>query len=127
MNKCPSSIEGLFGQDILIGCNFVSPFNGVYWFDETDDDEPLIRLENGMKIGRGYSSGEYDVTSNGSLVIRDAKWENSMTFKVILLDFEYEDYTFPIKMSILGKYILNLCSISSIISVSNSNYVKALH
>lgn len=80
-NDCPAAVEGNLGQDIVIRCKHEPIFTASYCFDGTDDNKPLIRLEDSVISGRGYTSVEFDLTSNGSLVIKCANFANLMNCK----------------------------------------------
>ncbi|XP_071837529.1 cell adhesion molecule CEACAM3-like isoform X3 [Apostichopus japonicus] len=99
-NLCLPHVSGSCGESVLLPCDFDPNFEGVYWFDESDGEEPLIRLENGYKSGRGYQSHEYDVLQNGSLVIKNTQFTNNQQYKVILLNSEFRDETFTVDFSV---------------------------
>ncbi|PIK46758.1 hypothetical protein BSL78_16356 [Apostichopus japonicus] len=99
-NGCSPHVSGSCGESVSLPCDFDPSFEGVYWFEESDGEEPLIRLENGYKAGRGYESHEYDVLKNGSLVIKNTQFTNDQQYKVILLDSEFRDDTFTVDFSV---------------------------
>ncbi|XP_071837543.1 uncharacterized protein [Apostichopus japonicus] len=99
-NRCSPHVSGFCGERVFLPCDFDSNFEGVYWFEESDDDEPLIRLESGYKAGRGYKSHEYDVLQNGSLVIKNTQFTNNQQYTVILLDSEFRDDEFTVDFSV---------------------------
>ncbi|KAJ8051158.1 NLR family CARD domain-containing protein 4 [Holothuria leucospilota] len=60
------------GKVGTIECSFEEGFFGVYWYNSTDfiDSYPIIYVSDSVKYGTGYTSGEYDIYPNGSLLIR---------------------------------------------------------
>ncbi|XP_071837532.1 uncharacterized protein [Apostichopus japonicus] len=99
-NRCSPHVSGSCGESVILPCDFDPNIKGVYWFDESDEIEPLIRLESGYKIGRGHESHEYDVLQNGSLVIKNTQFTNNQQYKVILLNSEFRDETFTVDFSV---------------------------
>lgn len=91
----------------MIGCNLEPNFTAVYWFEGTDDNEPLIRFDGGVKSGRGYTSAEFDISSNGSLVIKRANFANDMMFKAIILYSAFQAFSLQTKVSVFGRYIFH--------------------
>lgn len=89
------------GSKWTAGCSFPFKFDSVYWYDSLAADiDPVIRYERGetgdfIASGVGYTSGFYDIQSNGLLVIPNVTIENERSYKALVLDnqhsvFEYE-------------------------------------
>lgn len=65
-------------------CDFRVNVSAVYWFDDRNENEPFLRVEDDCKCGRGFEDDNYDIFENGSLVIRHAfDSERSYTAKIL--------------------------------------------
>ncbi|KAJ8037027.1 hypothetical protein HOLleu_17745 [Holothuria leucospilota] len=85
---------GLVGKSAIIKLSIPSNFQGVYWYDERDTQDPFIRYEEETKLGRGYDDGEYDIFPNGSLKIKEVTINHDMVYSVVVIDNSYntEEY-----------------------------------
>lgn len=77
----------------IIQCSFDETFYGVVWYtsDGYKNKESLIRFIDGDKEGDGYSSGDFDILSNGSLLIRNVSLQQDQTFYVLKFESESDD------------------------------------
>ncbi|XP_071835941.1 uncharacterized protein [Apostichopus japonicus] len=82
-NHCASSQHGYLGKEGIISCNIDQGIDKVYWFNETDGyDYSFIRMEDGHISGSGYKSNEYNISQNGSLVIRNVQCKHQQSYQV---------------------------------------------
>lgn len=74
------------GQMGIVECSFQN-FYSVFWYNSTDseNDTPLAALKASSKSGDGYLSGQFDIFSNGSLLINHVTLQNDHYFRVIML------------------------------------------
>ncbi|KAJ8035461.1 Nucleotide-binding oligomerization domain-containing protein 2 [Holothuria leucospilota] len=82
----PQYVE--IGETGYIHCQFPKEFNAIYWYDNAMDKSavPILSYSNSHKTGSKYENGEYDILSNGSLVINDVSAYHEGTFKVVCID-----------------------------------------
>lgn len=74
-----------YGGSATIQCHFPENFYSVYWYNSAEVREtPIISLKDSMKIGDGYTSGEFDITSDGSLIINKVTLQHNHTFSVAI-------------------------------------------
>ncbi|PIK35377.1 hypothetical protein BSL78_27798 [Apostichopus japonicus] len=99
---CCGSQYGYCGKKGIIKCNFEPGYEDVYWYDDTIEHTSIIRLENGIKSGKGYHSNEYDVSQNGSLVIKNVQLKHEQEYKVIRYDGEHQIMEYRITFSVIG-------------------------
>lgn len=77
----------VLGEEDLIHCSFEEGFFGIYWYHGTDlTRNSFLYYENGKKGGNGYTSGEFDVHTDGSLVITTVSVEHNHLFTVVYLE-----------------------------------------
>ncbi|XP_071835934.1 cell adhesion molecule CEACAM5-like isoform X5 [Apostichopus japonicus] len=101
-NGCWGSQYGYCGKEGIINCNFEPGYGDFYWYDDTIDHTSIIRLENGVKSGKGYDSNEYDVSQNGSLVIKNVQLKHEREYKVIRYGGEHQIMEYRITFSVIG-------------------------
>ncbi|KAJ8048908.1 hypothetical protein HOLleu_01412 [Holothuria leucospilota] len=65
---CPSKVFLQYTSYFLIDCTFRPNFESVFWY-QIPDQGPFISYQQGLKSGVGYDSGEFDIASDGSLII----------------------------------------------------------
>ena len=98
-----------FGEEGTISCTFPEYFYGVFWYGVktvTSSDRAVISYQDGKKAGFGYSSGEYDVFPNGSLIIKQASLEHNRYFGVtVLVEREQEPVFENVRVIVFGKCI----------------------
>lgn len=54
------------------------------------NEAPILYFKNSVKSGTGFTSGEYDVLENGSLVIRNVSLNHEHNFTVAYIRFQHE-------------------------------------
>ncbi|KAJ8019796.1 hypothetical protein HOLleu_41535 [Holothuria leucospilota] len=74
----------------IVQCSFDAGMYGIYWYDSEDvtTQRPFFFYEKSKKSGQGYTSGEFDVEPNGSLVIRNVTFKHDHVFTVACLAHE---------------------------------------
>lgn len=82
----PQYVE--IGETGYVHCQFPSKFNAIYWYENATDGNivPVLSYSHLVKTGSKYESGEYDILSNGSLVIKNVSIYHERTFKVMCID-----------------------------------------
>ncbi|KAJ8042667.1 hypothetical protein HOLleu_09484 [Holothuria leucospilota] len=96
--QCQSPQYITLGQQGTIECPFPSQFSTIAWSDSANATAtPVIKIESqestSSKVsGVGFDSGEYDMFSNGSLIIRTPTINTDRTFRVLLV-YENASYT----------------------------------
>ncbi|PIK51343.1 hypothetical protein BSL78_11780 [Apostichopus japonicus] len=74
------------GETVTLECSFEEDSYGIYWYDTTDVTEnPFLYLDEGVKTGEGYLSGEFDIHANGSLIIKNVSLDHDRVFTVVQL------------------------------------------
>ncbi|KAJ8050721.1 NLR family CARD domain-containing protein 4 [Holothuria leucospilota] len=70
-----------------IRCSFEKGLRSVFWYDTTDItvQDPILSLRNGVPSGSGYWSGEFNVTSDGSLIIQNVSLAHNHYFSVTIV------------------------------------------
>ncbi|XP_071853166.1 uncharacterized protein [Apostichopus japonicus] len=82
---CPITVYAQHKSDALINCYFPQS-QRVYWYDSTSRNaRPIISLEGGRKAGPGVSAGKYDITNNGSLLIRNTSFSDEKIYRAIVI------------------------------------------
>lgn len=82
----PQYVE--LGRTATISCNFERRFYGVFWFNTTNitsSERPFMIITESQKSGRGYTSGEFDIKDNGSLIINKVSLQHDISFTVNVL------------------------------------------
>ncbi|XP_071852226.1 uncharacterized protein [Apostichopus japonicus] len=71
----------------VLDCSFPKEYFGIYWYDTQDlTKQPFVFIQEGQKRGHGYESGEYDLYTNGSLLINRVNIEHERIFTVVLFE-----------------------------------------
>lgn len=103
----------------FIHCKFPQDFNSVYWYDvDNSDAKPILTYDRTTKTGEGFIRGEYDIQSNGTLIIRNVSMSHEKVFKVICFRPRELFNTYQIEVIVTGKYMVTfylLCSFFSTI------------
>lgn len=88
-----------------IQCSFEARLSLIKWFNSTEDETPpIITLIDMVKGGAGYISGEYDISSNGSLIIKRVTTQHERIFSVLLQESEDEPIIqYNVKIKTIGK------------------------
>ncbi|PIK53673.1 hypothetical protein BSL78_09439 [Apostichopus japonicus] len=69
------------GKSGLIQCSFNESFDVVTWYN-VNERRPILLYHDGVKSGEGYTSGEFDIHANGSLVIETVAVEHEAVYTV---------------------------------------------
>ncbi|KAJ8027211.1 NACHT, LRR and PYD domains-containing protein 7 [Holothuria leucospilota] len=85
--ECVSPQYLELGKSGSVICSFGEGFFGVYWYNSTDfrQDLPIIYLSRSEKGGTGYTTGEFDMFPNGSLLIHNVSLAHDRVFNVTFL------------------------------------------
>ncbi|KAJ8049863.1 hypothetical protein HOLleu_02788 [Holothuria leucospilota] len=67
-------------------CTFEGEFLSLFWYDYHDATtvNPVLIFDEYGKSGSGYESGEYDMYSNGSLIINEVSMNHDRNFTVVV-------------------------------------------
>ncbi|XP_071842898.1 uncharacterized protein [Apostichopus japonicus] len=70
-----------------IHCKFSEDCKSLYWYDNADnsEDTPTLFYDWKTKSGEGFASGEFDIQSNGNLIITNVSLEHERKFKVVCI------------------------------------------
>ncbi|KAJ8050584.1 hypothetical protein HOLleu_03843 [Holothuria leucospilota] len=104
--RCNSPQYLDFGKVGTITCLFHEDFYAVLWYTEADriSNIPTLRYRNEVKAGPGYESGEFDVHSNGSLIISNVSLDHNEMFTVAYIRFKEERYkSIHVSVIVVGK------------------------
>ncbi|KAJ8050808.1 hypothetical protein HOLleu_04147 [Holothuria leucospilota] len=103
-SMCPSVVYLKVGSEGQIPCT-CGTFTIVawYWKEEYDNrGSPIINYDKVQKTGSGYSSGEYDIAENGSLIISSVMRHHEGNFVVTVADdFQHREDTIFIKVIVV--------------------------
>lgn len=94
--SCDSPQYLELGKTATISCLFPENFFGVLWYNSSEFvfNDPLVDYRNFVKKGAGYTSGEFNIHNNGSLIINYVTLEHEHTFKVAYLPSEEDKPVF---------------------------------
>ncbi|KAJ8017883.1 hypothetical protein HOLleu_44446 [Holothuria leucospilota] len=92
-NTCTSVQYIAKGKTGMIDCHFKEGFHAVAWYNSADlaARKTIMQIINGVKEGKGYDSGEYDICSNGSLIINNVTLGHEHNYTVVVLHSQNED------------------------------------
>ncbi|PIK54521.1 hypothetical protein BSL78_08595 [Apostichopus japonicus] len=71
-------------QKAVITCKYDRNFHTVRWYF-TETDLSFLRIDGTRKSGTGYSSGEYDILDDGSMVINEVNLSHERSYTVSIL------------------------------------------
>lgn len=73
-----------FGKTGTIHCRFHELGYGILWYNTThhEQNDPILHFQNGIKAGVGFTSGEFDIYPNGSLIINTVFLRHETHFQV---------------------------------------------
>ena len=80
--------------------------DAVYWYDTLDSNtkSPVLYYYIPDKSGTGFDSGEYDVHSNGSLIIQNVSLSHDHFFRALVMYSDFnQDCTEDIRVIVIGK------------------------
>ncbi|KAJ8049589.1 hypothetical protein HOLleu_02391 [Holothuria leucospilota] len=92
-NTCPSIQYIAKGTIGMVDCHFKEGFHAVVWYNSADlaTGKTIMQIIDGVKEGKGYDSGEYDICSNGSLIINNVTLGHEHNYTVVVLHSQNED------------------------------------
>ncbi|PIK36063.1 putative NLR family CARD domain-containing protein 4 [Apostichopus japonicus] len=81
--KTPQVLE--IGKSGKIVCSFSEDFSSIHWYFNLDvkDGLPTISYSSNGVDGTGYTSGEFNIDPDGSLVINNVSVEHEAKFSVV--------------------------------------------
>lgn len=82
--RCVSPVVAEVGSRLKTQCEF-DAFHSLDWFygrEEANTGSPFIYSEESVVKGSGYVSGEFDVSLDGSLIIKNVSFSHDRTFTV---------------------------------------------
>ncbi|PIK54523.1 hypothetical protein BSL78_08597 [Apostichopus japonicus] len=68
----------------VISCQYESSFHAVRWYFN-GNEESFLRIDRINKYGSGYDSGEFDIKSDGSMIINNPEIRNEGTYTISVL------------------------------------------
>ncbi|XP_071841234.1 uncharacterized protein [Apostichopus japonicus] len=79
---CLTTQSVLLGSQGIIRCRLFEDSTRFYWYDTNNEggDTLLIKLENGRVRGTGYMSDEFNIDSDGSLIINSVTVQHERVF-----------------------------------------------
>ncbi|XP_071853496.1 uncharacterized protein [Apostichopus japonicus] len=80
--QTPQYLE--IGTSGTVVCSFSVDFVSIYWYYNSDSSEgpATLSYENEQRQGEGYTSGEFDIRSDGSLIINNVLVKHEARFTV---------------------------------------------
>lgn len=74
----------------ILKCTFDQDSLGVFWYNTTDymQDKPIIYFKDSVVSGEGYRSREFDIDTNGSLIINTVSFKHEQYFTVVWINIE---------------------------------------
>lgn len=83
--KSPQFLE--LGKTGNIRCSFEDGFFAVFWYNSSDvGGIPIVTLKDNLKGGAGLISGDFDIQSDGSLIINNTTLNDEKTFSVVVFN-----------------------------------------
>lgn len=81
------------GKSGKLKCSFSERFLLVWWYNSTEitDDPALIKYKNSVKSGIGFTSGGFDVDSNGILIINNVSLQHEHQFSAAYIPLNAEE------------------------------------
>lgn len=88
---CPSTQHVEIGKIGVIHCSFDHGSYVIMWYNTTDtrSERPIVVLQDSTKSGYGYSSQEYGIFANGSLLIHNVTTLHEKILTVKRLETPY--------------------------------------
>ncbi|KAJ8042574.1 hypothetical protein HOLleu_09355 [Holothuria leucospilota] len=133
--KCTSPQYGEIGQEGIIKCVLPSSFNGVIWYDseDTTTTSQIVLVERQSDgsfrtSGQGFDSGEYRISSNGSLIIPIVSIHHDRNFTVFSLDSNDEVFQAMVEFKTVVRPSMSVPAVNSCeednLCLINFNMVK---
>lgn len=94
----------------FIHCKFSEDCTSLYWYDNADNSEETATLiyDWKTKSGEGFASGEFDIQSNGNLIITNVSFEHERKFKVICILTNDLFNTYHVDVVVTGEHMFVL-------------------
>lgn len=90
-NACPSKQYLELYKPGMIQCSFENGFNVLSWYNSTREGHyPVLTYDNFDITGTGYLSGDYNLSHDGSLLIRNVSMLNDRIYAVEKLHLLYD-------------------------------------
>lgn len=91
--KCYSPQYLQAGSPGIVECSFNRTLYALVWYNQEgyENNKALVRIINGLKGGPGYSSGEYDIATNGSLVINNVTLQHDNNFTALAFTSQHDE------------------------------------
>ncbi|XP_071851627.1 uncharacterized protein [Apostichopus japonicus] len=85
------------GSPGRIDCDFGESFYGAFWYNSSNYEEtlPVLYYKDRKPSGIGYASGEFNISSNGSLIINQVSLGHDHEFTVVAFQTKLETKTIP--------------------------------
>lgn len=109
--SCVSPQYFQIGTRATVNCMFQENFTNLFWYDPTDPfhDNAVVVVQNSVKQGRGFLSGEFDINADGSLIINNVTLEHEGTFTALLLQtLESDAVRFDVQVFVFGPFLSRL-------------------
>ncbi|PIK46647.1 hypothetical protein BSL78_16480 [Apostichopus japonicus] len=90
------------GERGTVKCESLTDLSEVYWYNTSDQKDPVafIQKVDGIKYGKGYSTGQYDIETNGSLIINNVTSQHEQTFTVEMVSTSFKRETHNINVQV---------------------------
>lgn len=84
---CQGIYKVVLHERAAVSCTYDSSFHTVRWY-RYGSDESLLRIDGQKKSGSGFTSGEFDIEADGTMIITevDIKHEGNYTISVLGVD-----------------------------------------
>lgn len=111
------------GKSGILKCSFSKRSLLVWWYNSTEitDDPPLIKYKNSVKSGEGFTSGDFDVDSNGVLIINNVSLQHEHQFSAAYIPLNAEE-AIIIEVNVIvigeGKYYIHQCLYSMALAIT---------
>lgn len=101
--SCKTPQFSQIGKVGLISCVFAPTTSQIFWYKNLNGNSSLLAsFGSPEKSGEGYTSEEYDVAENGSLIIRNVSLHHDGSYDVLSLDASDRTNTFTIYLITTG-------------------------
>lgn len=90
----------------VIQCFFQADVYGVLWYHSADlfHNDAILSMENSVKSGKGFLTGEFDIYPNGSLVINNVSVMHEGKYTVVKLQTLTSDaVSYSVNVSVIAK------------------------
>lgn len=104
--ECDSPQYLEYGRSGTVQCLFQTNFLSLLWYNATGTVvyAPIVTYTQSVKSGRGIESGEFDIFSNGSLVIHEVGLVHEHNYTVAkFTDLDEEPTVFVVRVIVTGE------------------------